>query len=83
MRMLLVLLLDSKCIVVSTRKPCAACTDVVTHLSLGSKIRAHRLYTISALDDVRLEGDGARPAMQLEEKSACIAQDGAKLVATP
>jgi len=44
---------------------------------------AGRLDAVAALDDVGLEGDGARPAVQLEEEAAGVAQDGARLVTAP
>lgn len=55
----------------------------VTNLSLGSQIWAHRLNTVSALDNVRLEGYRSRSSVQLQKKSTCIAKDGAKLVTSP
>jgi hypothetical protein len=54
--------------------------DGVTDLLLGT---GSSLDAVAALDDVRLETDGTRTAMQLEEETASIAQDRAHLVATP
>lgn len=42
-----------------------------------------RLNAVSALDDVRLQRDGSRPVVQLEEQAASIAEHGAMLVAAP
>jgi hypothetical protein len=54
--------------------------DGVTDLLLGT---GSSLDAVAALDNVRLETDGTRTAMQLEEETASIAQDRAHLVATP
>ena len=42
-----------------------------------------RLNTIAALDDIGLERDGSRPAVQLQEEAAGIAENGTRLVASP
>jgi len=52
----------------------------LTYLLLGA---GGSLDAVAALDNVRLETDGTRATMQLEEKTASIAQDRAHLVATP
>jgi hypothetical protein len=54
--------------------------DGVMYLLLGA---SSSLDAVAALDNVRLETDGTRTAMQLEEETASIAQDRAHLVATP
>ena len=50
---------------------------------LFRKVRPHRLDPIAAFDDVRLQRDGTRSAVELEEETAGVAKDGAHLVATP
>lgn len=62
---------------------CREGESVLLLLSLRSKIRSHRLYAVSALDNVRLERNRSWSSMKLKEESARIAQDRAKLVATP
>ena len=52
----------------------------MTNLLLGTR---GSLDAVAALDDVRLETDGTRTAMQLEEETASIAKNRAHLVATP
>jgi len=52
----------------------------LTDLLLGA---GSSLDAVAALDNVRLETDGTRTTMQLEEKTASIAEDRAHLVATP
>ena len=52
----------------------------MTDLLLGA---GSSLDAVAALDNVRLETDGTRTTMQLEEKTASIAEDRAHLVATP
>lgn len=52
----------------------------MTDLLLGA---GSSLDAVAALDNVCLETDGTRTAMQLEEEAASIAQDRAHLVATP
>lgn len=42
-----------------------------------------RLDAVAALDDIRLERDGARAAVQLQEQPAGVAQHGARLIAAP
>jgi hypothetical protein len=54
--------------------------DGVMYLLLGA---SSSLDAVAALDNVRLETDGTRTTMQLEEETASIAQDRAHLVATP
>jgi hypothetical protein len=54
--------------------------DGVMYLLLGA---GSSLDAVAALDNVRLETDGTRTTMQLEEETASIAQDRAHLVATP
>ena len=54
-----------------------------TYLLLFREIRAHRLDSIPALDDVCLERDGAWAAMELQEQTAGVAEHGAHLVAAP
>jgi len=44
---------------------------------------AARLDAVAALDDIRLERDGARAAVQLQEEAAGVAQHGARLIAAP
>ena len=44
---------------------------------------AGSLDPVPALDDIRLETDGSRTAMKLEEETASIAKHGTCLVATP
>ena len=53
------------------------------YLLLHVHARTHSLDAVAALDNVCLEGNGPRPAVQLEEQAAGIAEDGAGLVATP
>ena len=45
--------------------------------------RSARLYAVAALDDVCLERDWSRAAMQLQKQPAGVAQHGARLIATP
>lgn len=52
----------------------------LTDLLLGA---GGSLDAVAALDDVRLETDGTRTAMQLEEETASIAQNRTHLVAPP
>jgi hypothetical protein len=52
----------------------------VTNLLLGA---GSSLDAVAALDNVRLETDRTRTAVQLEEETTSIAQDRAHLVATP
>lgn len=52
-------------------------------LFLRRQIWSHRLDAIATLDNVSLERDRPRAAVQLEEQAAGIAEDGTKLVATP
>ena len=54
-----------------------------TYLLLLGKIRSHRLDTIAALNDIRLERDGTWAVVQLKEQTAGVAEDGARLIATP
>jgi hypothetical protein len=42
-----------------------------------------RLHAVAALDDIRLERDGARAAVQLQEEAAGIAENRAILIAAP
>lgn len=55
-------------------------SDFVTNLLLGA---GSSLDAVAALDNVRLETDRTRTAVQLEEETTSIAQDRAHLVATP
>jgi hypothetical protein len=41
------------------------------------------LDAVAALDDIGLERDGARAAVQLQEEAAGVAEDGARLIAAP
>lgn len=66
-------------------RPCQYAARIVedsglTDLLLGA---GGSLDAVAALDNVRLETDGTRAAMKLEEEAASIAQDRAHLVATP
>ena len=53
------------------------------YLLLLRQVRAHSLDSVSALDNVGLERDGARAAVELEEQAAGVAQNRAGLVAAP
>lgn len=55
-------------------------SDLMTNLLLGA---GSSLDAVAALDNVCLETDGTRTAVQLEEETTSIAQDRAHLVATP
>jgi hypothetical protein len=55
-------------------------SDTATDLLLGT---SSSLDAIATLDNVRLETDGTRTTVQLEEETTSIAQDRAHLVATP
>jgi hypothetical protein len=50
---------------------------------LASRVVAVCLGTISRLDHVRLQADGARPAVQLEKEPASVAEDEAIFIAAP
>ena len=50
---------------------------------LFASARRARLDAIPTFDDIGLEGDGPRAAVQLQEKTAGIAQNGAGLIAAP
>lgn len=41
------------------------------------------LDAVAALDDIGLERDGSRAAVQLQEEPAGVAEDGARFIATP
>ena len=56
---------------------------MIAYLLLHVHARAHSLDTVTALDDVRLQGDWPGSAVQLEEQAARIAEDCAGLIATP
>lgn len=60
-----------------------AVSVIATHLLFHFHARAHGLDAVATLDDIGLEGDGARPAVQLEKQAAGIAEDGAGFIATP
>ena len=45
--------------------------------------RPASLDAVAAFDDICLERDGARPAVQLQEESAGVAEDGTRFIATP
>ena len=42
-----------------------------------------RLDAVAALDDIRLERDWSRTAVQLQKQSTGVAQHSARLIATP
>lgn len=44
---------------------------------------ARSLDPVATLDDIRLQADGTRGAVELEEQTTGIAQDGADLVPPP
>lgn len=54
-----------------------------TYLLLHLHARTHGLDTIATLDDIGLERDWSRAAVQLEEQAAGIAEDGARFIASP
>ena len=45
--------------------------------------RPARLDAIPALDDIGLQRDGTRTAVQLQKETTGIAEDGARLIAPP
>ena len=52
---------------------------LLLHLHVGS----HGLNPIAALDDIGLERDWPWSAVQLQKETAGIAENGARLIATP
>lgn len=48
-----------------------------------SLLRLRRFDTVSAFDYICLQADWSRAAVQLQEQSACIAQDGAGFISSP
>ena len=50
---------------------------------LASGVVAVRLGTVSRLDHIGFKADWARPAVQLEEQAASVAQDEAIFIAAP
>jgi hypothetical protein len=52
-------------------------SDLLAHAGRTS------LDAVAAFDDIGLEGDGSRAAVQLQEEAAGIAEDRARLIATP
>ena len=54
-----------------------------SYLFVFRHVGAHGLDAVTALDDVGLQRDGARAAVQLQKEAAGVAEDGAGLVASP
>ena len=53
------------------------------HYPLASGVGAASLGTVSRLDDIGLEADGARPAVQLEKEAASVAEYEAVFITAP
>jgi hypothetical protein len=50
---------------------------------LSARTRPASLDAVAALDDIGLEGDGSRAAMQLQKETAGVAEHGTCLIASP
>jgi hypothetical protein len=53
------------------------------HTYLLARTRPASLHAVAALDDIGLERDGAWPAVQLQKQTAGVAENGARLIASP
>ena len=53
------------------------------YLFIFRHVGPHGLDAVAALDDVGLQRDGTRAAVQLQKEAAGVAEDGAGLVASP